>query len=180
MTHEDLKTVCARIEEARDGCGSAIETCSSHEITRFVQQNFIYGCPQKQGPSLFSDQAECLLSTIAGQQQCLTLLKKAPDQPNSCSQVEQFFKCIHDEVYKSCQAKGLAALVHAIDRFGCDIKKLDARKSKTCGYSRPFRPTVPVSGVGNTKAVPPCAPPDWDAVATCFQVWPPANRGSSR
>lgn len=128
MTHADLKPMCSRIEQAQDECGSAIETCQSHEIAHFVQKNFIYGCREKQNQSLFSEHAECLLSTISGQQQCLMILKRNTDQPNSCGQVEQFFKCIHEEVYKSCQAKGLAALVHAIDRFGCDIKKLDARE----------------------------------------------------
>lgn len=105
-----------------------IDKCDKNEVARFVQQNFIYACNSKPG-SLFADSADCLLSTINSKQECLMLLKKTDDdRADGCSQLSDFFKCIHDDVQKACKARGVAALVHGIDRFGCDVGKLDASK----------------------------------------------------
>lgn len=101
-----------------------MDACDGHLFNKFAKKSFGYACKQN---SDYLKDVDCIWSTINSNQQCVLLLRKSDDQVSECHQITQFYKCIEQFVQLKCKTKGVAALLHLIDHYGCDLVKLEER-----------------------------------------------------
>lgn len=121
MDKKDMGPLCDIYHQVQDNCSSEMVACNHHQLARFALKNFDYACQMK---SDFRKESDCLWTTIANNPQCSLSLKKV-NNVNDCKQVSAFYKCIEPFIQMQCKTKGMAALVHALDHFGCDTILLD-------------------------------------------------------
>lgn len=115
---QELQSLCTRYKEAKNKCGQQMESCKGVGFAKLVDRLFGYACKNN---SDYSKDADCIWSTVNSNQQCVLLLRKNDEQLSECIQITAFYKCIEQAVQLKCKTKGVAALLHIIDHYGCDL-----------------------------------------------------------
>lgn len=113
--------LCDIYQTAKSNCSAEMLACDHHPMVLFSQKNLDYACQLK---SDFRKESECIWTTIQNNPQCSLSLKKL-ENVNDCKQISNFYKCMSPFIQVQCKTKGMAALIHVLDQFGCDTFLLD-------------------------------------------------------
>uniref|UniRef100_A0A915IIB1 Uncharacterized protein n=1 Tax=Romanomermis culicivorax TaxID=13658 RepID=A0A915IIB1_ROMCU len=132
--NELKSSICPKYLDAQARCGSLLQQCAKENgAALWAIQMFGHAC--RRG-SDYDSSGQCLWTVSSAQQQCLLLLRKAgsgaaadglvaAEKNQDCRRLYQFYKCLEKLLQQSCKAKGLAALVHLIENYGCDTAEVE-------------------------------------------------------